>query len=120
MKVSSFSFCVSCVSTCLAIRHILIKERADVHSREPSKHGAASSIDIAVLIGKMSTKQLSMAGTRWTTQEPIHAYLSGDRLVIVVIRLQAAQAGVRILSEARDFSLFRNVQIGFEAHYASY
>jgi hypothetical protein len=68
MKVSSFSLFVCLVSAqVLQFVTLLSKECGDVHSRsiirEPPKHGAAASLDIAVLIGKMSTKQLSAADT---------------------------------------------------------
>ena len=42
------------------------------------------------------------------------------RCVIVAARLQAGRSGVRMRTEARDFSAFQNIQNSFAAHPASY
>lgn len=84
MKVCNLSLFV-CLVTAQVLQFVTpsSKECGDVHSRnlirELPKHGAASSVDIAVLIGKMPTKQLSAADALWTAQDSIRAHLSRDR-----------------------------------------
>jgi uncharacterized protein with FMN-binding domain len=68
MKISSFSLFV-CFALAQVLQFVTIssQESGEVHSRskirEPPKHGAASSVYIAVLISNMPTKPLSAADT---------------------------------------------------------